>query len=275
MGSDKGTSTTVQNTTTERELTPEERQLLQLQVQQQQTLVGPQTELQLSSIDTANRLIKGEVPNGFYGNLYAGIDQGVTDTIVNQSLKDLQPRFQQSGLVDSGVAAAISARTAADIRTQAEQYNINNRFNLLNLALGGQAQVQQPILGQSANLNNQIINSSAVKQNGVATNTTKSMNPFLSSFETSLGKSLGSGTYGGKSYFGTCWVASEIFGGWSMTKTMYCRFYMIFHAPKWFRSVYSKFGEKFALFIKNKPIIKIMLRPLFEYLAYLGKVKGS
>ncbi|GAG65254.1 unnamed protein product, partial [marine sediment metagenome] len=89
---------------------------------------------------------------GFLGDLPGGISEERTGEIVQESLRDIDPRFQQSGLLDSGVRASISGRVAGDIRRQSEEFNIGNRLNLLNLALGGQAQVQQPILGFSSQL---------------------------------------------------------------------------------------------------------------------------
>jgi len=68
-----------------------------------------------------------------------------------------------------------------------------------------------------------------------------------------------------------CWVASEIFGGWSMPKTMRARYYIINQSPSWFRNLYAKYGERFAKFISNKPIFKFILKPLFEYFASHSK----
>lgn len=200
MGSSKGTSTTVQNTTqtVERELSAEEKRLLQLEVQGREATAPAQTALNLASLDTATRLIKGEVPTGLYGDLYAGISPEITQDIVKQSLRDINPQFQQAGIIDSGVAAEISARTAGDIRRATEEFNIGNRLNLLNLALSGQAQVQTPVLNRQALLNQQLVSSSPITTTGTSTGTTttKTMNPFLQSFQTSFGQSLGSGSFG-------------------------------------------------------------------------------
>ncbi len=67
-----------------------------------------------------------------------------------------------------------------------------------------------------------------------------------------------------------CWVASEVFGGWYHPKTVMARYWVNFKAPKWFKAFYLKYGERIALFIKDKPILKGALRPLFECFAYLG-----
>lgn len=68
-----------------------------------------------------------------------------------------------------------------------------------------------------------------------------------------------------------CWVAREIFGSWEHPKTISARFYIKNYAPEWFRNFYQKHGPSIAKFIHNKPILKIMLRPLFEYFAFRGQ----
>ena len=68
-----------------------------------------------------------------------------------------------------------------------------------------------------------------------------------------------------------CWVAAEVFGE-SMTdsKTSACRYYIGNIGPRWFKNLYMKHGEDFAKFIHNKPIIKAIIKPLFEFFAQEG-----
>lgn len=73
------------------------------------------------------------------------------------------------GLLDSGVNAAVSGRTSGDIRRQAAEYNIGNLQNLLNLALSGQAQVQQPIVGMSGILNQRLAGLGSTTSNYTST----------------------------------------------------------------------------------------------------------
>ena len=61
---------------------------------------------------------------------------------------------------------------------------------MLNLALSGQAQVQQPI---QAGINNL---SSALAGLRTTTQTQKSPNPFLQSFQSQLGSTLGGSQFG-------------------------------------------------------------------------------
>jgi len=68
-----------------------------------------------------------------------------------------------------------------------------------------------------------------------------------------------------------CWVASEIFGGWHEEKTQNARLYINTLAPKWFKKLYRNHGFKFAKFISDKPILKNLLRPIFEVFSFLGE----
>jgi len=73
--------------------------------------------------------------------------------------------------------------------------------------------------------------------------------------------------------FGKCWVAAEIFAGWSDPKTIAVRNYITNFAPRWFDRFYTKNGENIAKFIHNKPILKALLRPIFEVFALMGKYR--
>lgn len=192
MGNEKATS--VNNTTTERQPTAEEKRLNQLEIARQEATQGGMIATQTSGLDLATKLLRGENLPGYLQNLAMGISPEVTSGIVSESLRDIMPSFQASGILDSGVAAEISARTAGDIRRASEEFNIGNRLNLLNLALSGQAQIQQPILSSAANLGARL--TTLGKTTSSSNTTNKSMNPFLKSFQTSFGSSLGTGTYG-------------------------------------------------------------------------------
>ena len=140
MGKDKGTSVT--NTTSERQPTAEETRLNQLDIQLREGTQAGMMGTQQAGLSLAEKLLKGENLPGYLQDLAGGISPDVTNSIVQQSLKDIMPSFQSSGILDSGVAAEISARTAGDIRRASEEFNIGNRLNMLNLALSGQAQIQ-------------------------------------------------------------------------------------------------------------------------------------
>ena len=58
---------------------------------------------------------------------------------------------------------------------------------------------------------------------------------------------------------GMCWVAREVYGHDNPAWEMF-RDWMLFDAPVWFRELYIEFGERFAKFIQNKPLLKRIIR---------------
>lgn len=74
-------------------------------------------------------------------------------------------------------------------------------------------------------------------------------------------------------FAGGCWVAAEIFeNGWDDPKTHYTRYFINEISPAWFRKFYIEHGEKIADFISDKPILKSLLRPVFELFALIGEL---
>lgn len=200
MSDEKTTTTTNSSATSTPAPTAEETRLNQLDLQAREANQQGVMDIQKNGLNLGNLLLQGLQLPGYLKNLPGGISPDVTQQIVDDSLRDIRPGFQQGGILDSGVAASISARTAADVRTQSEQFNLQNLQQLINLAVGGQAQVQQPILGQAANLGSRLAGLRSVTQTGNGSSTQSSMNPFLKSFQTSLGSSLGSGKFGAMSF---------------------------------------------------------------------------
>lgn len=136
MGGSSGTNTV------EKQAQPsaEERALLQLQVNQETALAPSKLQAAKSGMGIINQLLAGQTNlPGFMGSMAEGISPSAVNDLTQQSLNSLYPQFQQGGLMDSGVAMAIAGRTAGDIQRQVYEYNLQNKYNLLNLALTGQA----------------------------------------------------------------------------------------------------------------------------------------
>ncbi len=72
------------------------------------------------------------------------------------------------------------------------------------------------------------------------------------------GLASGLGAVGG-GFAAKCWVAREVFGK-DNPKWLYFRDWLDTKAPKWFCNLYLKHGERFAAFIKNKPMLKSVIR---------------
>lgn len=184
MGREKQTSQTETKVTA----TPEETELNKLLLER--TRAGQQGAIQTqeSGFNLINQLLTGGDLPGNLQQLPGGISEDVTSGIVQKSLEDVRVGLQSQGLLDSGVRSELETGTAADIRLQSEQFNLQNLQQLLNLAAGGQATNQAQIgqgTGQLAG-NLQGLRSTNVN------NTQSFMNPFLKSFQQSAGQSLGS-----------------------------------------------------------------------------------
>jgi len=57
----------------------------------------------------------------------------------------------------------------------------------------------------------------------------------------------------------SCWVAREVYGAENPAWVVF-RHWMLHQSPAWFRNLYLKHGEAFAAFIKNKPMLKNVIR---------------
>lgn len=147
-----------------------------------------------------NQLLTGQALPGYLKGLPGAITPELTSELSQEAVRDIMPSFQSSGIIDSGVAASIAGRTAGDIRRGSAEFNIGNLLNLLNLAVGGQAQVQQPMLATSGQLGGRLAGLRSINSSG--TSTTYGMNPFVKSLQQSMGTSLGS------NFSGPSWLSA-------------------------------------------------------------------
>ena len=226
MGDTKTETQTVQQTTPTP--TAEETELNRLQLEQMKAVQPQAIEIQKNAYTLGNLLLQGQDLPGYLSSLPQGataeqiplsagkFDEDMTNEIVKESMRNLFPQFQKMGVpIESGVAASTAMRTSGDIRRgvaegnierevaireanlnvgQATQYqNMNNLLNLLNLAVGGQAQIQQPVLATGGSLGQRLAGLRSVNTTGTQTQTS---NPFMESFYSSLGSTLGSPKFG-------------------------------------------------------------------------------
>jgi hypothetical protein len=153
-----GTTKTSTSSTSQATPTAEETQLNQLQLKQSTAIEPAQTQMMQNAFGLGNQLLTsfGGQNSDMWKSLIGGINEQQTQGMVQASLHDITPQFQSSGIMDSGVAASISARTAADVRNQNAQFNVGALQNALNLALSGQAQVQAPAQGITNSLGSRL-----------------------------------------------------------------------------------------------------------------------
>ena len=62
-----------------------------------------------------------------------------------------------------------------------------------------------------------------------------------------------------------CWVAREVYGR-DNVKWFIFRLWLRYDAPKWFVSLYGKYGKDYAKFISDKPMLKYITRKLMDYI---------
>lgn len=203
MGKERSSQTTVQNTTSTPAPTAEETRMNQLALQREESNQQGLIDVQRSGLNLSNLLLQGLQLPGYLQGLPGGISPDVTQGLVDESLRDVKAFGQQGGILDSGVLASVAGRTAGDIRLNSAQFNLQNLMQLLNQAIGGQAQVQSPIIGQSQILGQRLAGLRSVNTIGSSTQSTSQMNPFVKSFQTTLGNKLGNPTFGVFGGFGT------------------------------------------------------------------------
>jgi hypothetical protein len=177
MGKEK-TTVGMSTTTT---ATPEERALMNQQLEMNKFMqpFAQQNYADLSK--NIQAILQGNQP---MAKGIGGVDENQTQEMVNASLRDVMPMFQSAGILDSGIAAQGAIRAASDVRNQNAQFNVSAAQNLFNLATGGQSNLQGQFQANTNNLTNQMIGLRKVE----SSQTTMGMNPFLKSFETSMGK---------------------------------------------------------------------------------------
>jgi len=203
MGREKSTTNTIVQSQAKAEPTPEETRLNQLEIARIEATQPGQIQTQQAGLDLINRLLAGDTNMpGFFGDIGRGISPEIISEVVGESMKDIGAQFQGLGILDSGTSRSIMGRTAGDIRRGSAEYNLGNKINLLNLALSGQGQIQQPLLAQSEMLGSRLAGLRTINQSSNTNTQTRGMNPFLRSFQSSLGESLGSPSYSQAAGFG-------------------------------------------------------------------------
>lgn len=168
--------------------TPEETELNKLLLERTKATQGGTIQAQQGGLNLINQLLLGQEPTGDLYKQLGGISPEAIGTQATELTRKNLPQFQNLGLMDSGVMQKeISRGIANELLFPAEQFNVGAKQNLLNLALSGQAQVQQPIQWGTNTLSSNL--------QGLRTTTTtgtQTSNPFLQSFYQSLGQGLGS-----------------------------------------------------------------------------------
>jgi len=193
-----GTTKIESGGTTTPQPTEAEREMQELQLGQYKRTVGPQTELQLQGMDLISKLFAGGSLPGYFGEMAGGISPEAIGAQATELTRTNMPGFQKLGIAEGGVPfAELSKSIANQLLFPAEQFNIGAKQNLLNLALSGQAQVQQPITAQTGILSQQLAGLRPVSTTGQqTTNYGFFANPFIAGIGQGLGSGFGQAAYG-------------------------------------------------------------------------------
>lgn len=191
MGKEKKETQTDQSQTVTSEQTSEERRLNQADLELREQLNPDLIETNRNTLSLINRLVTGGQLPGQLEGLFAGISPEITSEIANESIADIQPFLQSIGQLNSGVNASVSGRIAGDVRRGVAQFNLENKRSLLQTGLTGSAASTNQIGNLSAQLGQRLAGLRSTTGTGSSNVTTFGMNPFLKSFQTSLGSTLG------------------------------------------------------------------------------------
>lgn len=187
MGKEKTTQSS--NTTQQYTPTAAENQLNQDQADIFRAGKEGAIRNQQAGLDASYQLLTGQALPGYLQGLPGGISPDVQNSIVQESLRQIMPSFQQGGILNSGSAASIASRTAGDIYRNSAEFNLQNLQQLLNIGVGGQAMPLQLGTNTAGQLGGRL----AGLRTGTSTgsSTTYGMNPFLKSFQQAAGQAYG------------------------------------------------------------------------------------
>ncbi len=179
--------------------TPEEQAFNKAE-QERLGRMGPgEEQAQMGAFNLINALLTGGSLPGFLGGLPGGISPETIGTQAARTAKEAQPGFQSLGIADSGVAFRETAEDVAEnVLFPAEQFNLTNLANLLGIGLSGQSALQSQTSASRANLGSRLAGLRQMTGSGSQSGTTTTIapNPFLQTFQSSLGKTLGSPSFG-------------------------------------------------------------------------------
>jgi len=187
------------NQTTTPTPTAEETELNRLEIERQRAAQPGVLDVQQRGLDLSSQTLGafqgGEVPTaGPLAQLFGGISSEAIGQQAAELARQSGSQFQSLGIAESGTAFRETAEDiAGNILFPAEQFNIGTLQNLLNQAFGGQAQVQAPIQAGASQLGARLAGLRPVTTQGTTATQFTQPNPFLQSFQTQLGKTLGGG----------------------------------------------------------------------------------
>lgn len=154
-----------QSTAQTKKATPEETELNKLDLELRRATQNQLIGVQQQGLSLAETLLQGrQLPGELAGT--GGISEEQITDISRSAVRDISPGLQAQGILQSGIGASVQGRVAGDVRRGAAEFNVGAKQNLLNLALGGQAQVQGPSLQAGAQFGERLAGLRSVSEVG-------------------------------------------------------------------------------------------------------------
>ena len=192
MGKERTTQETTSAQTQRATATPQEKRLNELSLERVEAGQPGQLQAITQGNQLVNQLLAGGQLPGYLSQLTQGISPAAIGNQAAQLAQQNMPGFQSAGILDSGVAFKETAKDIANnLLFPTEQFNIGNIQNLLNMAMGGQAQVQAAGTAAGSALGGQLAGLRNITSSGQQFTTQLGMNPFTKAFQTGLGSSMG------------------------------------------------------------------------------------
>lgn len=226
-----------------------------------------------------NVLQQLQSPTGYTPEQQAALDsrRGLAQ---DELVKSQRNRANLGGGLFGGRAAAAESRDVANLQNQFTTEDIGQqeraRLNAIQAALPA-LQILFPEVGistpqfQSAAPSGDTAYSGALTARGQDIGVAQNNASMAAANRQALYGALGQGLGAAGSIAMFCWVASVIFGGWYHPKTVEARYFIGHLAPVWFRRWYVNNGQHIAEYLIDKPLLRMLIRPVFEGFALIGR----
>ena len=150
--------------------------------------------------------------------------------------------------------------------------NYNNAYNRFGNDRSSKFNTINTLAGYGSNANSMLAGQGSQMAKGVSENLV-GMGNAQASMEMNRNADMRSlwqtGAQAGATAY-ACWVARAIFGK-NNPKWKQARNFILNIGPNWFRNIYLKHGESFAKKVEKSKVLKLALKPFFEYMAYKGR----
>jgi hypothetical protein len=235
-------------------LTPEEQRQADQQTRAAYAARGLAMGPQAVGAEVQNRLI-----NQYNRNIQnIGVASGINQNYINNLGQAAQLNNAQTGMNRSYATQMVGVNQAAlGDPFQTILGRPSNAYNTMQSTYN-QGQSNTASAGPS------LFNPESTYASNIYTSNTQAQNAANAATAANNASVIGGafsglGALGGGLISKYCWVAREVYGE-DNPKWMIFRNWTLNYGPVWFKKLYLKHGERFAVFISNKPLLKKIIR---------------